>query len=252
MERALGWMGVFGSAFAIVAVLALDATLGGQHIRGGRLRAATISEYVYTSGGAAFVAAVLILAVASAALLHGLIRAGRVRLRSAGSVLMMLWVVGLLGVVAFPKHNWVTGPSASGTVHRLATLLAFVALPLAVLLIARGRDVTVRAARWFTAVGIGWLAVLFGAIAVGVATGRPWWKLIPLGVVERGIAGFEVAALIALGLWLVRGERADPPRERQASSRRERHRHSTSGPRVPAGRSVPPQDRDPHDPGPAP
>lgn len=252
MERALGWMGVFGAGFAIVAVLALDATLGGQQTRGRQLRAATISEYVYTSGSAAFVAAVLILAVASTALLHGLIRAGLVRLRSAGSVLMILWVVGLLGVVAFPKHNWVTGPSASGTVHRVATLLAFVALPLAVLLIARGRDITVRAARWLTAIGIGWLAVLFGAIAVGVATDRPWWKLIPLGVVERGIAGFEVAALIALGLWLVRGERADPPHGRQASSRRERRRPATSGPRVPAGRSDPPPDPGQHDPGPAP
>ncbi|BBX06231.1 DUF998 domain-containing protein [Mycolicibacterium aichiense] len=252
MERALGWMGVFGAGLAIVAVLALDATLGGQHTRGRQLRSATISEYVYTSGSMAFVVAVLVLAVASVALLHGLIRAGRVRLRSAGSVLMMLWVVGLLGVVAFPKHNWVTGPSASGTVHRVATLLAFVALPMAVLLIARGSDIAVRAARWLTAIGIGWLAVLFGAIAVGVATDRSWWRLIPLGVVERGIAGFEVAALIALGLWLVRGGRADPAHERKASSRRERHIPATSEPRVPAGRSGPPQDPDPHDPASAP
>lgn len=208
MVRALGWLGVFGSALAIVVVLGLDATVGGQHTRGRELRSATISEYVYTSGSAAFVAAVLILAGASAALLYGLIRAGRVRALSAGSMLMTLWVVALVAIVAFPKHNWVTGPSLSGTVHRYATLVAFVALPVAVLLIARGRDGAVRAARWLTAVGIGWLAVLFAAIAVGITTDQRWWTLIPLGLVERGIAGFEVAALVALGVWLARHEDA--------------------------------------------
>jgi hypothetical protein len=121
---------------------------------------------------------------------------------------MTLWVLGLVAVVAFPKHNFVAGPSVSGTVHRYATLIAFVALPPAVLLIARGQAVTARAARWLAAIGIGWLAVLFGAIAVGIVTGQRWWTLIPLGLVERGIAGFEVAALIALGLWLVRGDAA--------------------------------------------
>jgi hypothetical protein len=113
MVRALGWIGVFGAALAILAVLGLDATVGGQHTRGRELRAATISEYVYTSGGPVFVAAVLILAGGSAALLYGLIRAGRVPLWSAGSASMALWVVALLAIVAFPKHNWVTGPSLS-------------------------------------------------------------------------------------------------------------------------------------------
>ncbi|WP_167098193.1 DUF998 domain-containing protein [Mycobacterium sp. DL592] len=208
MVRALGWIGAAGAVVAIAAVLALDVTLGGQQVRGRELRSATISEYVYTPGSWAFVVAVLTLAATSAALLVGLIRAGRVRMLSAGSVLMTLWVVGLLGVVAFPKHNWVTGPSASGTVHRVATLVAFVALPVAVLLIARGSSGAARTARWLAVIGMGWLAVLFAAIVVGVATDQSWWRLIPLGLVERGIAGFEVAAIIALGLWLTRGSGA--------------------------------------------
>ncbi|BBY65093.1 DUF998 domain-containing protein [Mycolicibacterium helvum] len=208
MVRALGWIGVLGAVLPMVVVLALDATLGGQQSRRGQLRAATISEYVYTSGSWAFVVAVLALAAGSAALLCGLIRSGQVRPLSAGSALMTLWVLGLVAVVAFPKHNWVTGPSASGTVHRIATLVAFVALPLAVLLIARGRAGEVRAARWLAVIGIGWLAVLFGAIVVGMVTGQRWWMLIPLGLVERGIAGFEVAALLALGVSVVRGEGA--------------------------------------------
>ncbi|SBS73036.1 conserved membrane hypothetical protein [uncultured Mycobacterium sp.] len=209
MVRALGWIGVFGAVAPMVVVLALDATVGGQPSRRGELRSATISEYVYTAGSWAFVAAVLVLAGGSAALLYGLIRAGRVRSLSAGSVFMGLWVVGLVAVVAFPKHNWVAGPSASGTMHRFATLVAFVALPLAVLLIARGQSAAARAARWLAVIGIGWLTILFGAIAVGMVTGQRWWTLIPLGLVERGIAGFEAAALIALGVWLVREEGAE-------------------------------------------
>lgn len=205
MVRVLGWLGMVGGLVAITVVLALDATLGGRPARRGELRTATISEYVYTSGRWAFVIAVVVLAAASTALLCGLIRAGRIRSLSAGSVLMTLWVLGLTGVVAFPKHNWAVGPSASGTVHRLATLLAFVALPLAVLLITRGRSGAARVARWLALTGIGWLCVLFGAIGAGAVTGQSWWRLIPLGLVERGIAGFEVAALIALGVWLVRG-----------------------------------------------
>ncbi|WP_445168911.1 DUF998 domain-containing protein [Mycolicibacterium sp. Dal123E01] len=209
MERALGWIGVSGAVAAMAVVLGLDATLGGQqHRRGGALRGATISEYVYTSGSWAFVGAVLMLAGTSAALLYGLVRAGRVRPVSVGSVLMTLWVMGLLAVVAFPKHNWTVGPSASGSVHRFATLVAFVALPLAVLVITHGRSGAARLARWLALIGIGWLTVLFGAIAVGLVTDQAWWRLIPLGLVERGTAGFEVAALMALGVWLARGEGA--------------------------------------------
>lgn len=200
-----GWIAVFGAASSLLAVLALDAVLGGEPLRGRTLRRATISEYVFTAGGWLFVIAVLALAAGSALLLAGLIHAGRLPPLSVGSVLMVLWVVGLLGVVAFPKHNWAVGPSASGTVHRVATLLAFVALPVAVLLIARGRDGCPRVARWLAWGSVGWLSVLFGAIAVGVVSGQAWWRIIPLGLVERGIAGFEVAAVIALGVWLIRG-----------------------------------------------
>lgn len=200
-----GWIAVIGAAVSLLTVLALDAVLGGQPLRGRALRHATISEYVFTTGGWLFVASVLALAAGSALLLAGLIHAGRVSPWSAGSVLLVLWVIGLLGVVAFPKHNWAVGPSPSGTVHRAATLLAFVALPVAVLVIARGRELWARAARWLAWGSVGWLGVLFGAIAVAAVTERAWWRIIPLGLVERGIAGFEVAAVLAMGLWLIRG-----------------------------------------------
>ncbi len=199
-----GWIAVLGAAVAVVAILTLDAVLGGQSHRPGRtLRRATISEYVYTDGGWAFLTGVLALAIGSGLLLAGLIRAGVVAPLSAGSVLMSLWVIGLLGVAAFPKHNWEIGPSTSGSVHRIATLLAFVSLPAAVLTIAR-RHRAARPAVWLAYGALGWLGVLFGAIAVSMVTELSWWRIIPLGLVERGIVAFEVGAVIALGVWLIR------------------------------------------------
>ena len=209
MDRAshalFGWVAVLGAAISVVAILTLDAVIGGQSHRPGRtLRMATISEYVYTAGGWAFLTGVLALAVGSILLLAGLIRAGAVAPISWGSILMSLWVVGLIGVAAFPKHNWEIGPSASGSIHRVATLLAFVSLPAAVLAIAR-RHRQARPAVWLAYGSIAWLAVLFGAIAVSMVTDLRWYRIIPLGIVERGIVAFEVGAVIALGVWLIRG-----------------------------------------------
>ena len=134
----LGWFAVLGAAISVVAILSLDAILGGESHRPGRtLRMATISEYVYTAGGWAFLTGVLALALGSILLLAGLIHASVVRPLSLGSILMSLWVIGLVGVAVFPKHNWEIGPSTSGSIHRVATLLAFVSLPAAVLVIAR-------------------------------------------------------------------------------------------------------------------
>lgn len=202
----LGWFGVLGAAVSVVAILSLDAILGGQSHRPGRtLRMATISEYVYTAGGWAFLTGVLALALGSILLLAGLIHAGLVRPLSFGSILMSLWVIGLVGVAAFPKHNWEIGPSTSGSIHRVATLLAFVSLPAAVLAIAR-RYRSARPAIWMAYGSIAWLSVLFGAIAVSMVTDLRWHRIIPLGIVERGIVAFEVAAVIALGIWLIRGK----------------------------------------------
>lgn len=220
MDRAshalFGWIAVSGAAISVVAILTLDAVLGGQSHRPGRtLRMATISEYVYTAGGWAFLTGVLALAVGSILLLAGLIRAGVVAPLSFGSVLMSLWVIGLIGVAAFPKHNWEIGPSTSGSIHRVATLLAFVCLPAAVLAIARGHR-QARPARWLAYGSIAWLSVLFGAIAVAMVTDLHWYRIIPLGIVERGIVAFEVGAVIALGIWLIRGEFATTTRREMA------------------------------------
>ncbi|WP_211229295.1 DUF998 domain-containing protein [Nakamurella lactea] len=214
LTKVLGWAGVAGGVLAAVAVLTLDLVIGGRPLRGKPMRLQTISEYVYSPGSWAFNTAIVALAAGSAALLIGLVRRRLVRPISPGSILLTLWGIGLLGIVAFPKHNWAVGPSGTGTTHRVASLIAFVALPVGVLLAAgwRRNSTAARAASALAVGALCCLSVLLGAIVVAAVSGGAWWQLIPLGVVERGIAGFEVAAVIALGCWLIGS--ADPDRDR--------------------------------------
>ena len=89
----------------------------------------TISEYALLDNGWVFVTAVGVLAAGSAAVLVASVRVGLVRVGSWASVTLAAWCLGLAGVILFPKHNWSVGPSASGDVHRVASLIAFLSLP---------------------------------------------------------------------------------------------------------------------------
>lgn len=68
------------------------------------------------------------------------------------------------------------------------------------LLIARRRwhreSTVARAAFWLAIGGRALLGVLVGAIVTAAVTGGSWWQLIPLALVERGITGFDVAAVV--------------------------------------------------------
>lgn len=210
-DPVLGWLAVLGALTAAAAILSLDFFLGTGLVRGRDLRSLTISEYVYTDGGWAFNLGVIAVVVGSVALLVALVRGGWLRLGSPGSMFLALWAIGLTGIVAFPKHDWSVGASASGSIHRVASLAAFIALPIAVLLIAgrrqRRESRAASAAFWLALGGLAFLGVLLGAVVVGAITGGSWWRIIPLGLVERGLAGFEVAAVLAMGVWMIRGSR---------------------------------------------
>lgn len=214
-EPVWGALAILGAIIAAVGILGLDATIGTESVRGRELRTATISEYVYSSGSWVFNSAVLGLAVGSAALVVGLVRSGLVQHRSTGAVLLAAWVAGLVGIVAFPKHNWAVGASSSGSIHRLASMIAFLSIPLAVLFIARRRErraSRAAGAAWWLNIGtLVFLATLVGAIGYGAVADASWWRVIPLGLVERGIVGFEVASVVALGIWAIRGRRRSAP-----------------------------------------
>lgn len=164
----------------------------------------TLSQYALGPGKWAFDLSVLLIASGSVLALYALVRERVLRAWSGGVVLGSLWVLSLLAVVYFTKTNWSVGPSIGGTIHRYASVVAFVSLPLAVLLIARTvfRD---RLGWRLVAQGFGVVSLgFFGVIVVGVirmaAGGGPWWRFVPLGLVERAIAFSAVAAIVVVVL----------------------------------------------------
>ncbi|TKG70473.1 DUF998 domain-containing protein [Prauserella endophytica] len=168
----------------------------------------TISEYALGPGKLLFDLAVLLVAAGSAAVFLALVRHGRVRALSATTIFGSAWALGLLVIVAFPKTDWSIGPSLGGTIHRYASVVAFVCLPLAVLAAARAaypHSPNLRLlARVLGVTSLAWFGLIIGAVLVMLAGGEPWWRAIPLGLVERFLALNEVLAIAALVPGLIR------------------------------------------------
>jgi hypothetical protein len=170
----------------------------------------TLSQYALTEAAGVFNVAVLLLAVGSVATLLAVVGAGLLPARSGGVLALLLWSVALAAVVYFPKHNWAVGPSAGGTVHRVASVVAFLSLPVGALLIGGAWRTHSRwrvHARWTWGLGLWSLLCLTPIVAAFVAqrwTGVPWWQAIPLGAVERVLALSEVGAVLGLAWWAAR------------------------------------------------
>lgn len=202
--------GVIAMVAGVVLLLALHVVPPTSEINPVRR---TISEYALSDRKWVFDAGVLLIALGSALAFAAFVRHRDVRPYSGAVVLGALWTLSLLAVVVFTKTDWTIGPSIGGTIHRYASVVAFVSLPLAVLLVARKVFPTQPGWRWvargFGVVALGW----FGLIVVGVvrmAYGYgPWWRFVPLGLVERAMAGAAVAAILTLALGLlVRAEKS--------------------------------------------
>jgi hypothetical protein len=162
----------------------------------------TISQYALMPNGWIFDTATLLLAAGSAAVVTALLRAGV--LSRTAAVALGLWVIGLVGVVWFEKHNWQVGPSMSGDVHRVASVVAFLSLPVGALLAARRGG---GPARWVAAGGVVSLLCfmpILWAVLAEPWTGVRWWRAIPLGGVERLLGLAEVMTVLLLARWAVR------------------------------------------------
>ena len=173
----------------------------------------TISEHGLHEYGWVFGLGVALLAAGSVAI--GVSLARRRLAGVVGTVALMAWSAGLLVIAWFPKHDWSVGPSLSGSIHRAGSVVAFLSLPLAALIIARPWRRATGAAS-LAAFAFGLLSVLFAlsmiaVMTIGAQSGLPWWRVMPLGLVERGLAVIEVAALAALGVWAA-GQRLGAPR----------------------------------------
>jgi hypothetical protein len=171
----------------------------------------TISQYALGPNKWVFDLAVLLIAIGSAVAFAELVRRRLVRPLSWPVVLGALWTLSLLTVVWFTKTDWTVGPSLGGVIHRYASVVGFVSLPIAVLLVARVvfRDAPgLRfAARACSLLSLSVLGVLLVGVVRMAAGGGPWWQFVPLGLVERMMALGAVAAVavVALGL-LVRAD----------------------------------------------
>jgi hypothetical protein len=187
----------------------------------------TISEYALLSNGWVFDAAVLAIAAGSAAAVSALLLTGLLHRGSLALLGLGLWCAAMVGVVAFPKHNWARGGSPTGDLHRAASLTAFIALPVAAVLLGMAWR---RHERWRTwARGVLWLGVasvaafspLLYAIVSAPLTGVRWWRVFPLGTVERILAATEVVTILAIGVWAARAAlaRSGTPRTAEEPAR---------------------------------
>lgn len=192
------------AAAAIFGFLEFDAALGGAS-----LTRRTISHHALADNGWAFDLAVILLAAGSLAVFGALRACGIVRGRSGASIGFGLWSVGLLLVALFTKHDWSVGPSASGYVHWAGTLIAFLSLPIAMILTGRRRWADprwrgyARLSLMLGVVSLLWFLPIAGAIGLHITAGTPWWQVIPLGLIERLLAGTELLAVLSAAWWAV-------------------------------------------------
>lgn len=204
--RSARWFATAGAlavlaATVVIGLLELDAARGGMS-----LVRRTISHHALTGNGWAFDLAVLLIAAGSLGITVALTAAGVLRQRPA-AVAFGLWCSGLVLIALFTKHDWSVGPSASGYVHWAGTLLAFLSLPVAMILLGR-RWLNDR--RWhghaLLSLALGvlsllWFLPIVWAVGVHLTVGTPWWEAVPLGLVERLLAGTELLALGVAGWW---------------------------------------------------
>lgn len=167
----------------------------------------TISEYQLTDLAWVFNLGVIGVALGSAAVFTAaaLTRSPRRVALAWGVALGALWVIGMLLIALFTKTDWSVGPSSTGTIHRWASIVAFLSVPVAVPLLVRATGPTTasgRAAALLAALSPLWLLWIVVAMLMG-GTGR-WWSVVPLGLVERGLAVTEVLSVVFLAVHLLR------------------------------------------------
>ncbi|MFI7076044.1 DUF998 domain-containing protein [Micromonospora sp. NPDC049903] len=184
-----------------IVLAALLAVIGHAGVDGLDPLSLTVSDYAVSESGGAIHLAMLTLAAASAVLVLGLRRldrptgaAGTRRGRvGTAQVLVAAWAGGLLLAGLIPTNPPGTEMGTAAYVHRYASVVAFLALPLAGWLIAAQLPATARTARWLRGLTIA--SLLLAAVMV--------WSAYPgdrayYGLIERALILAEVALLTVL------------------------------------------------------
>ncbi|MFI6268182.1 DUF998 domain-containing protein [Micromonospora zamorensis] len=158
--------------------------------------ALTISDFAVSDRGGVIDVAMVVLALATVALLYGLRRADPPRSRSARTAELLLgaWVGGLLLAAAVPTNEPGTAMTTAAYLHRYASVVAFLALPVSGWLLAR-RPALTPAARTLRT-----LVLLSLALAAAMI-----WSAYPgdrmlIGLTERLLILTEVAVLATVAV----------------------------------------------------
>ncbi|WP_431728720.1 DUF998 domain-containing protein [Verrucosispora sp. TAA-831] len=181
-----------------IALAALLAVIGHAGVEDLDPLSLTVSDYAVSESGGAIHLAMLTLAVASAGLVLGLRRSGaptgtgRGRLGTA-QVLLAAWAGGLLLAGLVPTNPPGTEMGTAAYVHRYASVVAFLALPLAGWLIATQLPATARTARWLRALTITSLLLAAAMVWSAYPGDRAYY-----GLIERALILAEVALLTVL------------------------------------------------------
>ncbi|MER5455428.1 DUF998 domain-containing protein [Micromonospora sp. NPDC002389] len=184
-----------------IALAALLAVIGHAGVEGLDPLSLTVSDYAVSESGGAIHLAMLTLAAASAVLVLGLRHLGRSgtstgtgrgRLGTA-QVLLAAWAGGLLLAGLVPTNPPGTEMGTAAYVHRYASVVAFLALPLAGWLIAAQLPATARTARWLRGLTIASLLLAAAMVWSAYPGDRAYY-----GLIERALILAEVALLTVL------------------------------------------------------
>ncbi|MFG1914227.1 DUF998 domain-containing protein [Micromonospora sp. NPDC048898] len=157
--------------------------------------ALTISDFAVSDRGGAIDVAMVVLALATVALLYGLRRTGPPRpLTGTAELLLGGWVGGLLLAALVPTNEPGTAMTTAAYVHRYASVVAFLALPVGGWLLARRPELAPAARTLRT------LVLLSLTLAAAMI-----WSAYPgdrmlIGLAERLLILTEVAVLATVAM----------------------------------------------------
>lgn len=200
-------MAATGAVLLVLGTLAIAALHPLEHRLDPMVQ--PLSKYALTGGGWLFDAGVLVLALGLGAVLYALVLGRSVAPSSSAVPVMIASCIGLVVVVIFPDETSGRTFTATGWAHWAAAMFAFGALPLGPVLIARhhrrllGCSCLPATARLLSFVAGFWFLVLMVGSVLEVVTQLPVWRV--GGLVERSLAGTEVATALVLAVWAWRG-----------------------------------------------
>ncbi|ATO15051.1 hypothetical protein CO540_15450 [Micromonospora sp. WMMA2032] len=161
----------------------------------------TVSDFAVSDRGGVIDTAMAVLAVASAVLLPALRRAGAGR---AAVVLLVAWSAGLLAAAVVPTNEPGLPMDTAAYVHRYASVLSFLALPVAGWLLARRLGAA--PAGWLRA----WTVASLLLAAAMIWSAYPGDRAL-IGLAERLLILAETALLTTLALTVARTRAALTP-----------------------------------------